>query len=497
MNKTWFSLTVLLLLIVVGCRQEEITPEAVVNPTFVGRAFQVQEVSLLTLLRNKSRLQGTQVRVAGQYKALPVQVCATEVRRSPATWSLTDEGSEVLAGGFDDPLRELAGRGVELTVQGRWMRWEGPVGCGRRTLSQEIWYLDVSEIISPNPLFVTGPLEEDVSGTPAVSPPEGTDVAGIITGGTPVAGLTAPSGLTPGAGGPGTLIPTATPRLTVTASPTGPTTTPSPSLPATGGTVTLTPTGQVNVTPSPFASPSPTTQGTPQTLTATANPEVTLTLTAVPGGGEILMVDDFEKQTLGAGQSQQWDFTAESGDVTTVSAAPSSSLDLSLLLFDVDGNLIVSQNQGSVGQPESIGEIPPGDYQLLVAAIGNSSGQYTLTLLSAFSEPFLLFREILLYGASGSGSLPQNADHIWSFEGQAGDIITIRVTALTDNDLLFYLNDPDGDDIEFEDDDDNYGPPNDVEELVGYELPMSGMYSIGVGEAAFNSASYTIIVRRG
>src|SRR5690606_12333742 len=128
-----------------------------------------------------------------------------------------------------------------ITVDGRWLQWTGPVGCGKTAGVEEIWYLAVQNVVEPHPL---------VRATP-----------GTVTA---VAG--APTAL-PGATAPATALP----------SPTGVTplspasATPTPTLAAPAGTATGSPEPYPGATQTATVTPA----GTPGTGTP-GTPQVTL-----------------------------------------------------------------------------------------------------------------------------------------------------------------------------------------------------------------------------
>ena len=254
-KKAWFIAGLLLIFVLAACQQLEPTPtESTQAPKLPEVPLQAIETTMLSLLRNPVAYEGQLVRLSGAYKPQPIAICQDEVRRSPASWSLVDGEAETLAAGFDTMLRELAYSGITLVVEGQWRQWVGPVGCGRRVPESQIWYLDVTNIISPNPLVVSTPeggelvaeATSQIAATPSAtvaSDQQGT-AASEEELETPETAAT---------------VSTGTAVATVISTPTRPTNTPGPSITATSptpGTVTATTT--------------PTVTGTPNALTATA-----------------------------------------------------------------------------------------------------------------------------------------------------------------------------------------------------------------------------------
>ena len=248
MPSRWIILGLILIAFTAACSGDQpLTPSSTPVPMIAGLPLVAASVPAHQLIRNPSALEGQFIRIRGNYKPLPLLVCADETHHSPASWLLQTEGLEIPVAGFDSTLRELGVEGMAMEVDGRWQFWEGPVGCGRRVPVQQIWYLAVTEILSPNPLT-------------AVEAPPG-EIAGV----------------------PETTIEitAAPPVVTLITEPTVPLATGSP-------TATERPTVQLEITPTPVATPSTTLGATspsptaePElTNTATATLEVTTTITA-------------------------------------------------------------------------------------------------------------------------------------------------------------------------------------------------------------------------
>ncbi len=484
MNKSWIVLFVLVLLGLVGCQSETKTPTPAA--TIIGPPVQAEAVSLLTLLRNPAAFRDRFIQVAGQYKSIPIPVCNIDARLSPATWSLTGPDMEVPAAGSDAALRELANDGLSLLVEGRWRLWDGPVGCGRRVPIQQVWYLEVSRIISPNPLLSASQEEHDVIVSPEETAPiVATEVAEIVT-----QSPASPPTNTPISSQTPTPSPTALSVTTPTATPSSltPTFTAVPIASSTpGDSTSRTPTPSVTATDS---------TGEP-TSTATLDPAITPTGTNTPTAtsessqAESIDYEDVEKRKIEANTANLWRFDGELGDVVTISVAPTTALDVELELSDPSGTTLSTKNDGVSGQVESVSAFSletDGKYQIHVRAIGGTSGDYALLLQNSDSLPLIVFKGTMAIGATESSALQADTDDMWHFEGDVGEVITIRVTPLDNGDSLFYVLGPNSLELEFVDE----NADGEAEELTSYSLPSSGFYSIGVGEFNFNQSNYSI-----
>ena len=194
--------------------------------------------------------QNRLLRVTGALVQVPPLPC-TRVNGPVPQWALVGEELRLNGRGFERVLR-LVPEGVELTVDGFWRRYRGPVGCGKEPPAETIWYLDAVRLVQPNPL----PGLEGLLGS-------GLPRATIQPDGTLPGGETATPTATPS----GTPTSTATGTATVTGTPPTSTVTPSPT---NGPEQTTT----RQATPTPSRTPRP-----GETLTATPSPTPTPTPT--------------------------------------------------------------------------------------------------------------------------------------------------------------------------------------------------------------------------
>ncbi len=238
---------------------------------------QVDMVSFTALNENPAAFLNRRIQVTGDYTPLELPSC-TPYAGPHIAWSLVADSLQLNAAGFERVLR-LAEPGLGLTVEGLWRVYSGPVGCGKEPPEGVVWYLAVTRIVEPNPLFGgPQPVLTFVPGDPTqVVPPTATPELAPTDEITDTVTLepTATLDTTPGTGV--TPLPTATPLpLTplptsdngLTPEPTGEGT-PPPDATPTGtidpnATMTMTPSGTVTPglptnTPPPGGYPVPTT----------------------------------------------------------------------------------------------------------------------------------------------------------------------------------------------------------------------------------------------
>lgn len=208
-----------------------------------------------------------------------------------------------------------------------------------------------------------------------------------------------------------------------------------------------------------------------------------------------LAYDDLVNESLQPNSAHRWQFNGQTGTATTISAVGSSSLSLKLELINATGTVMVTQNSPGMGQPTTISQLSlpeQGVYRLLVSGLEGTSGDYALTLLNDLSEPFYILQPTISYGFSRSADLPASIDHVYHFEAEAGDRVSIVVNSGGVGDILFYLWAPDGFELEFVDE----NGVGQGEELRNYELSAAGFYTLGIGEADFEAANYSFTLNK-
>lgn len=495
-------------------------------------------VSLAALAQNPAAYVGQRVQLTGQFYHAPPLVCSTVTRRSPAAWFLTDGQVSVGIGGRFEQLERVAPDGLMVTVAGRWWVWRGPIGCGKNLPRTEVWYLDIAEIIAPNPITfatltpvgqavaelsatpVPPPLEEQATLLPAPGdtatlpadlggfPTLPSDLGDLGTFEVPPELLTAvfsdtqifPPGLTPTQ----TILPSATPTLRAGGLPSAtpsatPTFTPSPEQAA--GTPTFTPTFTFTPNPNETATPTLTATATvtpdpraTQTPTATAGPSATPTAT-VPGNlvdKGALETQDLAVETMAAGEIHQWQFVVDSSDVLTVNVASPVLMDMVVTVLDGNNNVLQTQNNANNGAPEIVVTNLPGagTYLIRISEAAGLAGSYSMILQDSESYAFI-FKGTLEYGDAEQALMVAQSDHFWHFLGNEGDDIAILVAPNDNNtDIFFELYGPDATELLDEPVDD--GDAGFPEFLIGFVLPETGFYAIRIGEFTFGAGDYAV-----
>jgi hypothetical protein len=243
------------------------------EPTAAGPIVgQPVVVSFPDLNADPGRYRDKLIRVTGGYTRLPPAECAIYSGPRP-TWALVAGNLRLDALGLEPVLR-LAPEGTELTLDGIWQQYSGPLGCGKEADDGVAWYLEALLIVQPNPLPVMAAVDGEGLPRPTATPGllEPTVEPGLTQSPLPTAGTVTPTSVVGTIGPTGTVVGTATPTATatlaglLTATP-GLTGTITPGGTATTATATATPTptpsGTVATPPGglPTATPAPTTPG--------------------------------------------------------------------------------------------------------------------------------------------------------------------------------------------------------------------------------------------
>ncbi len=251
------------------------------------------------ILQNETRLVGFEalnadpaayrnqsIQVTGTYT--PIDLPACQPFAGPRIqWSLVADELQLNAVGFERILR-LAEPGISMTVTGVWRLYQGPLGCGKEPEDGAVWYLQVTQILEPNPItgsvpinltFVPGPDDREPGAIVPTLELEETPAAIITPTDLPTVSVTIQPTATLPSGA------TAAPELTPTATlPVTPLATPDTGTP--DPLATATPESGTG-TPDPAATPTsgPDGTATPALPTGTAPPGGYPPATSTPEGG--------------------------------------------------------------------------------------------------------------------------------------------------------------------------------------------------------------------
>lgn len=206
---------------------------------------------------------------------------------------------------------------------------------------------------------------------------------------------------------------------------------------------------------------------------------------------------DLVQGALDGALNNIWTFTAEEGSYATISLAPEEeNVDLTLTLIDPAGNVLTTMDDGYAGDLEVMSDVPlldEGTYLIEASEFFNEPGRYRLSLLVS-DEPEIESGGTLKFGQEITAELLPDNRHLWYFDGIAGQSATLILTSLDENfDIIMEMRSPDDRPIVVLDE----GFVGDAEVLTGYELPLTGRYSVVVRGFAGHGGMYTLTLDEG
>jgi hypothetical protein len=192
-----------------------------------------------------------------------------------------------------------------------------------------------------------------------------------------------------------------------------------------------------------------------------------------------------------------WTFDSGSSHYATIRLAPdNNSLDLAFTIIAPSGQTIAYVDEGYAGATEIAADvrlIEPGTYVIEVSEFFRESGRYRLSLILT-PEPLYSGGGRIDFGQNIRGQLPRSQQHVWTFAGDAGQLVSIVVTPVEETlDLILDLYGPDGTRLVALDE----GFSGDPEVISGFQLPVTGEYSVLIRSFANESGAYTLSLDEG
>ena len=196
---------------------------------------------------------------------------------------------------------------------------------------------------------------------------------------------------------------------------------------------------------------------------------VELELFERPEPGAIVYGDNIEGLLI-SGINDEWVFEGEAGDLVTISM--DAEFDTYLELNGPDGIRVTYNDDGGGGRNSLINSfVLPEDGTYTIVTRGySSSAQGTYTVELTVTERVVPSE--IEYGSVVSGLLISGVEDEWSFFGNEGDVITIRMTG----DFDTYLELMDFSDYRFTYNDDGGEGRNSL--ISSFTLPITGTYTI-------------------
>ncbi|MCP5101347.1 MAG: hypothetical protein GY943_37855 [Chloroflexi bacterium] len=199
---------------------------------------------------------------------------------------------------------------------------------------------------------------------------------------------------------------------------------------------------------------------------------------------------------LQSGGSDIWTFNGENGRYATITASPDDKdIDLRIAIIGPSGQTITELDNGFAGDSEVLIDfllLDTGTYLIEIDEFFNETGRYTLSLVLT-DDPLFVEEGQITIGQTIQSDLPPNVQKVWRFNGTAGEQISIVLIPETPFDAILNLHGPDGTRLVGLDE----GFNGDPELLSGYELPLTGDYTILVNSFAGDGGSYSLSLDTG
>lgn len=199
---------------------------------------------------------------------------------------------------------------------------------------------------------------------------------------------------------------------------------------------------------------------------------------------------------LDKGENDVWAFSVDDAPYATLTLTPTDrDIDLIMTVFNPSGRIVARINSGYVGVTEvaaDISLVEAGRYLVEVSEFSSASGRYLLDLATSESPAFG-GQGIIEPGQGVQSELGQDARHVWKFLGTADQLVTIVLSPVDQFDAILHLYDPEGNRLIALDE----GFSGDAEVISGFELPVTGEYSIHVRSFAGNGGLYTLSLDEG
>ncbi|MCA9970626.1 MAG: PPC domain-containing protein, partial [Anaerolineales bacterium] len=202
----------------------------------------------------------------------------------------------------------------------------------------------------------------------------------------------------------------------------------------------------------------------------------------------------------GALQKQRtdlWSFAIDAAQYLSVTLAPANNhLDLSLVIFGPENEPLLQLDNGFAGGSERLTDVwlpEAGLYLLAVNEFGSQAGSYTLRA-SLSAQPEFTGRGHMRVGESVQSRLAAEDQHVWRFDGAAGQRVSIVLMPLDGGlDVILNVYAPDNTRLVALDE----GFSGDAELVSGFALPVTGAYTIVASSFASLGGPYALTLSQG
>lgn len=205
-----------------------------------------------------------------------------------------------------------------------------------------------------------------------------------------------------------------------------------------------------------------------------------------------LVYGDGRSESLQAHEVHAWFFEGQAGHEVIVTVTPlNNGLDMDIWLLDPNLQRLAMQDENLFGMAETIELTLPanGEYVLIVREYYGTAGDYTIDLDSSnyyLSSATLSFNELV------TGTLTAGYADTWTLSGRAGEVVAVTLQPMGQNDLSFWLIDPNGERVKMIDRQRGAG----VEQLSFFTLTATGDWLLVVRDVAGAAGVYALTAER-
>ena len=205
---------------------------------------------------------------------------------------------------------------------------------------------------------------------------------------------------------------------------------------------------------------------------------------------------DLVNGELKADSKDVWTFSLPGPRYANITLSPDNKdIDLILSLLSPTGQTVTRIDNGYAGDTEIMIDNllqESGLYVVEVSEFFGDPGRYTMSLVLT-EEPLFGGGGRLSLGQTIQSTLARGAQHIWTFTGNAQEIVSIVLTPENQFDAILDIYGPDGSRLAALDE----GFSGDAEVVAALELPLTGEYDILVRSFAGEGGSYSLSLDEG
>lgn len=205
---------------------------------------------------------------------------------------------------------------------------------------------------------------------------------------------------------------------------------------------------------------------------------------------------DVANGRLEAGVHDLWTFTTNNGRYATITlSADNKDIDLTFSLIGPTGQTLERVDNGFAGDTELLIDwviAESGTYVIEISEFFGEPGPYTLSLVLT-DDPLFSDGGSIDIGQTIQSELPAGGQKVWLFDALAGQTVSVVLIPESPFDAILELYGPDGSLLVGLDE----GFSGDAEVIAGYDLPLTGEYTIVIRSFAGDGGPYSLSLDEG